>query len=117
LATTSGTAGRRPHAPYYTIDGNRLPGGDYLFKVEASDAPGNPSGWRLPTTATDAIEITILSGGESRRAVDHRSNRGSDFDVTDATSRIVKASTVDGGTWQLIFLEMGSPTLLTRYSR
>ena len=35
--------------PYYTIDGNRLPDGTYLFRIVATDAPGNPPGWRSPT--------------------------------------------------------------------
>src|SRR5205085_6062509 len=43
---------------YYTIDGNRLPDGTYLFKVIASDAPSNPAEAALTSEeTTDAIEI------------------------------------------------------------
>src|SRR5262249_12794989 len=43
---------------YYTIDGNRLPDGTYLFKVVASDLPGNPASTALTSEeTTDAIEI------------------------------------------------------------
>lgn len=92
--------------PYYTIDGNRLPDGDYLFKVEASDAPGNPSGLALADDeATDAIEIdntppVVKVAGPSITGQTAEVT----FDVTDATSRIVRGEySVDGGTWQLIF--------------
>jgi hypothetical protein len=85
------------HVP--TIDGNRLPDGDYLFKVEASDAPGNPS-WLALTDdeATDAIEIdntppVVKVGGPSITGQTAEVT----LDVTDATSRIVRGEySVDG---------------------
>ncbi|MFY9608756.1 MAG: hypothetical protein WAU45_09105 [Blastocatellia bacterium] len=92
--------------PYYTIDGNRLPDGDYLFKVVASDAPGNPSGLALTDDeATDAVEIdntppVVKVGGPSITGQTAEVT----FDVTDATSRIVRGEySVDGAAWRLIF--------------
>jgi hypothetical protein len=91
---------------YYTIDGNRVPDGTYLFKIVASDAPSNTKEVALSDERTsDAIEIDNtppairVSGpaitGQTAEVV---------FDATDATSRIVRGEySVDGGTWQLIF--------------
>jgi WD40 repeat protein len=91
---------------YYTIDGNRLPDGTYLFKIAASDEPSNTRDTALADEqVTDAIEIdntppaikvtgpTIT--GQSAEVL---------FDATDATSRIVRGEySVDGSIWQLIF--------------
>lgn len=91
---------------YYTIDGNRLPDGTYLFKVVVSDEPSNTRETALADEqVTDAIEIdnsppvirvtgpTIT--GQTAEVL---------LDVTDATSRIVRGEySVDGGVWQLIF--------------
>jgi hypothetical protein len=92
--------------PYYTIDGNRLPDGEYLFKVIASDSPGNPSGLALTDDeATDAVEIdntppAVKVGGPSITGQSAEVT----FDVTDATSRIVRGEySVDGAAWRLIF--------------
>jgi sugar lactone lactonase YvrE len=91
---------------YYTIDGNRLPDGTYLFKIAASDEPSNTKETALgDDQVTDAIEIdntppaikvtgpTIT--GQTAEVL---------FDATDATSRIVRGEySVDGSVWQLIF--------------
>lgn len=91
---------------YYTIDGNRLPDGTYLFKTVATDEPGNTREMALADEqVTDAIEIdntppaikvtgpTIV--GQTAEVL---------FDATDSTSRIVRGEySVDGGAWQLIF--------------
>jgi len=91
---------------YYTIDGNRLPDGTYVFKITASDEPSNTRETALvDEQVTDATEIdntppaikvtgpTIV--GQSAEVL---------FDATDATSRIVRGEySVDGGIWQLIF--------------
>ncbi|HWP44965.1 MAG TPA: hypothetical protein VNO14_17110 [Blastocatellia bacterium] len=91
---------------YYTIDGNRLPDGSYLFKVQASDLPGNPADIALTQEEiTDIVEIDNtppvirLSGPTTTgQAVEVT------FEVTDATSRVVKGEySVDGGPWRLIF--------------
>src|SRR4030095_10960149 len=43
---------------YYTIDGNRLPDGTYLFKVVVTDEPSNTKQLALADEQiTDAIEI------------------------------------------------------------
>ena len=91
---------------YYTIDGNRLPDGTYLFRIVATDEPSNTSELALTDEQiTDAIEIDNtppsikLTGpsitGQTAEVL---------FDATDLTSRIVRGEySVDGGTWQLIF--------------
>ncbi len=91
---------------YYTIDGNRLPDGTYLFKVIASDGAGNPAEAALTKEeTTDAIEIdntppTIKVTGP---AVSGQSAEVT-FDTSDATSRIVRGEySVDGGAWQLVY--------------
>jgi hypothetical protein len=91
---------------YYTIDGNRLPDGTYLFKVIATDEPSNTKELALTDEQlTDPIEIdntppAVKIAGPSitgQTAV-------VDFDATDVTSRIVRGEySVDGGTWQLIY--------------
>jgi hypothetical protein len=93
-------------AAYYTIDGNRLPDGTYLFKVIASDAPANPADAALThEETTDAIEIdntppTIKVTGPTVNAQAAEVT----FDASDATSRIVRAEySVDGGAWQLVY--------------
>ncbi|MCI0487232.1 MAG: hypothetical protein L0229_11600 [Blastocatellia bacterium] len=91
---------------YYTIDGNRLPDGSYLFKVTASDSPSNPEGLALTHEAiTDAIEldntppsVKVTGPTVTGQTVDVT------FDTEDTTSRIVKGEySVDGGEWKLIF--------------
>ena len=91
---------------YYTIDGNRLPDGTYVFKVVASDSPGNPSALALSDEQiTDAIEIdntppVVKVSGPSIAGQTAEVT----FDVADATSRIVRGEySVDGAAWQLIF--------------
>ncbi len=92
--------------PYYTIDGNRLPDGTYLFRVLASDAPGNTAELALTNEeTTEAVEIdntppTIKVTGPAITAQTAEVT----FDATDSTSRVVRGEySVDGGAWQLIF--------------
>ncbi len=91
---------------YYTIDGNRLPDGTYLFKIVAADEPSNTKELALADEqVTDAIEIDNTPpaikvtgpsiAGQVAEVL---------FDATDLTSRIVRGEySVDGGAWQLIF--------------
>lgn len=91
---------------YYTIDGNRLPDGTYLFRIAASDEPSNTRETALADEQiTDPIEVDNTPpaikvtgptiSGQSAEVL---------FDATDATSRIVRGEySVDGGTWQLIY--------------
>jgi hypothetical protein len=91
---------------YYTIDGNRLPDGTYLFKIVVTDEPSNTKQLALADEQiTDAIEIDntppaikVTGPTIAGQAADVL------FDATDLTSRIVRGEySVDGGTWQLIF--------------
>lgn len=91
---------------YYTIDGNRLPDGTYLFKIVATDEPSNTKELALADEQiTDAIEIDNTPpaikvtgpsiAGQTAEVI---------FDATDSTSRIVRGEySIDGGAWQLIF--------------
>jgi len=91
---------------YYTIDGNRIPDGTYLFKVMVSDGLSNTAEHTLTNDqTTDAIEIDNtppsikVSGptitGQTAEVM---------FEVADSTSRVVRGEySVDGGAWQLIF--------------
>ena len=91
---------------YYTIDGNRLADGSYNFKVVASDSPGNPDSIALmndQVTATVEIDNTpptVQAGTPTTASPTIETT----FEVTDATSRIVKGEySIDGGTWRLVF--------------
>jgi hypothetical protein len=91
---------------YYTIDGNRLPDGAYVFKVRASDSPGNPESLALTDEdMTEVIEVdntppTIravqpVTTGQAAEVL---------FEVTDLTSRVTRGEfSLDGGPWQLLF--------------
>jgi sugar lactone lactonase YvrE len=91
---------------YYTIDGNKLPDGSYVFKVQASDVTGNPSDVALThEDQTEAIQvdntppsIRVSGPSVSGQAVE------ATFDVNDSTSRVVRGEfSVDGGAWKLIY--------------
>ena len=91
---------------YYTIDGNRLPDGSYLFKVVASDSLDNPDGLALMhESITDTIELdntppAIRVSGPSVTGQTVEAT----FDTEDTTSRVIKGEySLDGGEWKLIF--------------
>ncbi|HKP86839.1 MAG TPA: hypothetical protein VJZ26_12120 [Blastocatellia bacterium] len=92
--------------PYYTIDGNRIPDGTYVFKVMVSDGPSNTAEHTLTNEeTTDAIEIDntppsikVIGPTITGQAAEVT------FDVADSTSRVVRGEySIDGGAWQLIF--------------
>lgn len=91
---------------YYTIDGNRLPDGTYVFRITASDEPSNTRETALADEQiTDPIEVdntppAIKVTGPTISAQSAEVL----FDAADATSRIVRGEySVDGGAWQLIY--------------
>jgi hypothetical protein len=91
---------------YYTIDGNRLADGDYIFKVVASDSPENPEGLALKnerSTSTIAIDNTppaVKAGTPSTTG----NTVEVMFEANEATSRVVKGEySIDGGQWKLVF--------------
>lgn len=97
---------------YYTIDGNKLPDGSYVFKIRASDSPNNPAELALTNEATtEVVEIdntppAITAG---KPATKGRSSE-IQFDVLDSTSRVVKAEfSVDGGPWHVLLPVDGIP--------
>ena len=91
---------------YYTIDGNRLPDGAYVFKVQASDSPSNPSSLALGAEyVTEVIEIDNTPPDiKPGRPVVNGHSVEAEFDATDSTSRILRGEySVDGGAWQLVY--------------
>jgi hypothetical protein len=96
---------------FYTVDGASLADGRYVFKVIASDALDNPSGYALSgERVSEPLDIdntpTIVRvvsppqiTGDRVRIV---------FDVEDATGRIKRADvSVDGGAWHEVFPDDG----------
>ena len=91
---------------YFTIDGNRLPDAPYVFKVQATDSPSNPSEVALTSEeVTDTVEIdntppAIKATGPT---VSGRTTEVA-FETADTTSRVVKGEySVDGDLWRPIF--------------
>ncbi|HQR36816.1 MAG TPA: hypothetical protein PLF26_00330, partial [Blastocatellia bacterium] len=97
---------------YYTIDSAALPDGVYLFKVVADDLPSNPSGLnRTGERVTEPVEIDntppVVSSGTPTVA---DGSVAVQFDVVDATSRVIRADySVDGGPWVSVYPEDGIP--------
>ena len=96
---------------FYSVDGASLADGRYVFKVVASDAPDNPTGYALsgerlsePVDIDNTPPVVRQIGNaqindERVRAV---------FDVEDATGRIKRADvSVDGGAWHEVFPDDG----------
>jgi len=91
---------------YYTIDGNRLPDGEYLFKVIASDSPSNPAELALSIEETsDAVEVDNTPPLVKQRAPAISGQAAEvTFEASDLTSRVVRGEySVDGGPWRLVF--------------
>jgi hypothetical protein len=96
---------------FYTVDGASLADGRYVFRVVASDALDNPSGYALSADRlSEPVDIdntppVIRSAGQLQfsgdplRAV---------FEVEDATGRIKRTDvSVDGAPWREVFPDDG----------
>jgi sugar lactone lactonase YvrE len=91
---------------YYTIDGNRLPDGSYIFKVQASDSPNNPANLALSTEyVTEVVEVDNTPPAVSTSKPVIRGHTAEvTFDCNDTTSKILRGEySIDGGTWMLVF--------------
>jgi hypothetical protein len=96
---------------FYTVDGASLADGRYVFKVIATDALDNPSGYALSgSRISEPIDIdntppVVRTLSPPQITVDHiRIN----FDVEDATGRIKRADvSIDGGSWHEVFPDDG----------
>jgi hypothetical protein len=91
---------------YYTVDGNRLPDGSYIFKVQASDSPSNPA--NLALTAEYVTEVVEVDNTPPAITTSNPVIQGHTaevtFDARDTTSRILRGEySVDGGSWLLVF--------------
>jgi hypothetical protein len=99
LAENIGTA-------YYTVDGNRLPDGSYIFKVLASDSPSNPANLALTAEyVTEVVEVDNTPPAiTTSNPVIHGHTAEVTFDARDTTSKILRGEySVDGGSWLLVF--------------
>lgn len=91
---------------YFTVEPNALPDGRYVFKLEASDQPANPSELALSADQeTEPIEIdnsppSVVAG----RPVVEGGSATVVFEASDATSILRRAEfQVDGGEWMSVF--------------
>lgn len=96
---------------FFTLDGQSLADGQYVFKIVAKDSPSNPAGQSLsgervsepfdvdntvPTVT--AVGAPALSGGRAKVV----------FDASDSTSYIARAEySVNGGDWHEVFADDG----------
>jgi len=106
---------------FYTVDGASLADGRYVFRVNASDALDNPTGYALSgDRVSEPVDIDntppmvrsfgqLQISGDRVRAI---------FDVQDATGRIKRADvSIDGGAWREVFPDDGiADSAAERYS-
>jgi hypothetical protein len=96
---------------FYSVDGASLADGRYIFKVVASDAPDNPTGYALSgERLSEPVDIDntppVVRQIGSAQINDERVRAV--FDVEDATGRIKRADvSVDGGAWHEVFPDDG----------
>jgi hypothetical protein len=96
---------------FYTIDGQSLADGRYIFKITVRDSPSNPenqalSGERLsePVSIDNTAPVVSSVGsaqisGERVRVV---------FEASDASSYLTRAEySIDGGEWQAVYSDDG----------
>lgn len=96
---------------FFTLDGQSLADGQYVFKIIAKDSPSNPAGQSLsgdrvsepfdvdntvPTVST--FGTPVVSGNRAKVV----------FDASDSTSYIARAEySVNGGDWHEVFADDG----------
>ena len=96
---------------FYTVDGASLADGRYVFRVVASDAPDNPTGFALSgERLSEPVDIDntppVVRQVGRAQITDERARAV--FDVEDATGRIKRADvSVDGGAWHEVFPDDG----------
>ncbi len=96
---------------FYTIDGQSLADGRYVFRVVVKDSPSNPAGQELSGEGTSepfdidntAPVVTAVGAptlaGEKARVV---------FDASDAASYVSRAEySVSGGEWRAVYADDG----------
>ncbi len=96
---------------FFTIDGQSLADGRYVFKIVAKDSPSNPAGTALSGERTsEPVDIdntppTVMAVGSPQVTGDRIH---ATFDATDAASYITRAEfSVNGGDWQAVFPDDG----------
>lgn len=96
---------------FYTIDGQSLADGRYVFKIVAKDSPSNPSGQTLSgENSSEPIDIDNTApmvkvvgspqiSGERTRII---------FEAEESSSFLNRAEySVDGGEWQAVYADDG----------
>ena len=96
---------------FFTIDGQSLADGRYIFKIVAKDARSNPAGMALSgERVTDPVDIdntapTVSVQGQA--SVNGNTARVT-FAATDTASYLTKAEfSVNGGEWQTVYADDG----------
>jgi sugar lactone lactonase YvrE len=91
---------------FFTLDGQSLADGQYIFKIVAKDTPSNPTGLALSgERTTDPIDIdntpptvTAATSGQDRVV----------FTASDKSSYLVRAEySVNGGEWKTVYADDG----------
>jgi sugar lactone lactonase YvrE len=91
---------------FFTLDGQSLADGQYVFKVVAKDTPSNPAGLALSgERSTDPINIdntpptvAAANGGQDRVV----------FTASDRSSYLVRAEySINGGEWKTVYADDG----------
>lgn len=96
---------------FYTIDGASLADGRYIFKIAATDSPGNPAGNNL-TSERESEPVDIDNTPPTVSAVGVPQIVGDRvrviFEAVDAASYVQRAEiSLNGGEWQAIYAEDG----------
>jgi hypothetical protein len=90
---------------FYAFDSTALPDGQYVIRVSASDAPGNPPADALTSTLESDVFTVDNTPPEITDVAINKSGTGRElhFTAKDALSWIDKAQySVDGGEWILL---------------
>lgn len=96
---------------FFTIDGQSLADGRYVFRVVARDTPSNPAALALAgERVTEPIDIDnsapVVSSSGAAQVTGERARVV--FDATDAASFIVRAEySVNGGDWMPVYADDG----------
>ncbi|MEP6849814.1 MAG: hypothetical protein ABI999_13240 [Acidobacteriota bacterium] len=95
---------------FFTVDGQSLADGRYVFKIVAKDAPSNPDGALSGERTSEPIDVdntppVVVGIGQPQPAGDKTRIV---FEATDASSYLTRAEySVNGGEWQTVYADDG----------
>ncbi|MEP7074641.1 MAG: hypothetical protein ABI878_02435 [Acidobacteriota bacterium] len=96
---------------FFTVDGQSLADGRYVFKIVAKDSPSNPAGSTLSGERTsEPIDVDntppVVVGIGQPQTMGDRTRIV--FEATDASSYLTRAEySVNGGEWQTVYADDG----------